>query len=66
LTVTRKGGTSSSELCLPNMTEKGESARFYSIGGVGQGGVGISSVELCKPSATLALLLGWTPHYHGT
>ena len=36
------------------------------IGSIGHGGVGISSVGLREPRATLALWLGWTPRYHGT
>ncbi len=40
--------------------------RFYNSGSVGQGGVGISSVGLHKPCATLALWLGWTLCNYGT
>jgi len=32
---------------------------FYNIGSIGHGGVGISSVGLRKPYATLTLWLGW-------
>jgi hypothetical protein len=64
--VTQKGGLSFSELCFPNETERGESMRFYNSGGVGQGGVGKSSVGLHKPCTTLALWLGWTLCNYGT
>jgi hypothetical protein len=66
LTVTQKRGTSSSELCLPNMTEKGESARLVQYWWRRSRCSHISSVGLCEPRATLALWLGWTPRYHGT
>ena len=44
----------------------GRAQDFNNVDSIGHGGVGISSVGLCKPRATLALWLGWMPRYHGT